>query len=399
MGIIVVGGGASGLMAAIQAARRGTEVTILEQNEKPGKKILASGNGRCNMTNTLQEPSCYRSDHPEFAWDLLETFGLQETIRFFTQIGVYTKNKNGWIYPYSEQAASVLEVLLMEAQHQKVKIKTNEEVTAVIPGEDGFEVKTKTWTYQCDKVIIASGSPASSVKGSSGDGYVLAESLGHSVIKPQPALVSLKGVGNYFSKWAGVRMEGAATLLIEDEPCMTTKGELQFTDYGLSGIPIFQFSRFAVKGLEQGKQITVILDFMPDFTEEALIIFMEKRMENCPYKSMETSLIGLLPKKLIPLIYTEFSSIPELARRLKCYPVWIRAAHSMEQAQICCGGVDTCQLEPTSMESKRIPGLYFTGEVVDVDGDCGGYNLQWAWSSGAVAGIHAASQGTSVLTR
>ena len=397
MEIIVVGGGASGLMAAIQAAGCGAKVTILEQNEKPGKKILASGNGRCNMTNTLQEPLCYRGDHPEFAWALLKTFGLQETIRFFTQLGVYTKNKNGWIYPYSEQAAGVLEVLLMEAQHQKVKIKTNEEVTAVIPEENGFKVKTKTWTYQCDKVIIATGSPASSVKGSSGSGYVMAESMGHAVIRPLPALVSLKGVGNYFPRWAGVRMEGAATLLIEDEPCMTTKGELQFTDYGLSGIPIFQFSRFAVKGLAQEKQITVTLDFMPDFTEEALIIFLEKRMENCPYKSMEASLIGLLPKKLIPLVYTEFSSITELAGRLKRYPLWIKAAHSMEQAQVCCGGVDTNQIEPASMESKLIPGLYFTGEVVDVDGDCGGYNLQWAWSSGAVAGIHAAERSQSSL--
>jgi len=390
MEIVVVGGGASGMMAAIQAAVCGAKVTLLEQNEKLGKKILASGNGKCNMTNTLQEPSCYRGEHPEFAWDLLQMYGLQETIRFFTQLGVYTKNKNGWIYPYNEQAASVLEVLLMEMKHLKVKVKTNEEVTAIRSFDNGFEVKTKTWTYPCERVIVATGSPASAVKGSSDRGYTLAKAVGHPVIQPLPALVSLKGVGNYFPKWAGIRMEGAATLLIEDEPHMTTRGELQFTDYGLSGIPIFQFSRFAVKALENGEKVTVTIDFMPDFTDESLAVFLEKRVESCPYKSMKESLIGLLPKKLIPLIYSEFSSVSELAGRLKRYPVGIKAAHSLEQAQVCSGGVDTSQLNCTSMESRLIPGLYFTGEVVDVDGDCGGYNLQWAWSSGAIAGKHAA---------
>jgi predicted Rossmann fold flavoprotein len=377
-------------MAAIQASLKGARVTILEKNEKPGKKILASGNGRCNLTNTLQEPEHYRGEDPLFAWQVVGAFGVSETIGFFTRLGIYTKNKDGWIYPYSEQASSVLEVMLLEALHQKVTIKTNEIVTGIVPGDDGFQVQTATWTYKCDRVILAAGSAASGVKGAGMDGYELAEILGHRIVKPLPALVGLRGVGDGFSSWAGVRMDANVSLLVDGVTLLSTRGEVQFTDYGVSGIPVFQLSRFGVRGLEDGHMVAISLDFMPDFHEMELEAFLTTRLEQCPYKRLEELLIGILPKRLIMVICKEVHSISGLATKLKQFEMKIKSAHSMVQAQVCSGGVAVEEIDVTTMESKIVSGVYFAGEVVDVDGACGGYNLQWAWSSGAVAGRCAA---------
>ena len=384
MNIIIVGAGASGLIAGIEAARLGANVTILEKSEKIGRKILVSGNGRCNLTNINQGEEYYRSDDTDFAWGIINQFNHFETMRYFTDMGIYTKNKNDYIYPFSEQAASVVEVLLMEAEHLKVKIKTREEVISVKKIYSGFVVKTKTWKYNADKVIVATGSPASLGIEIKEDDYKLAMKTGHSIIKPLPALVALDGVGDYFHKWAGVRMEGSATLLVDEELVITTRGELQFTDYGISGIPTFSLSRFAIKAIDEGRQAIVVLDLMPDFTMDFLVGMLSERMNNCPYKSLSEMLIGLLPKKMISIVASNAKSLEELATWIKTFPILIKNAHSLEQAQVCSGGVSTKDLNPETLESKTMPGLYFTGEIVDVDGDCGGYNLQWAWSSGIV---------------
>ena len=177
--VVIIGGGASGMMAAIQAARAGAAVTLLEHNEKPGKKILATGNGRCNLTNLVQEPSRYRSSQPDFPWKIITQYPLEDTLAFFSELGIYIKDRGGWVYPYSDQAAGVAQVLEMEARHQKVKIKTTEEVTDILREDDRYLVKTATWQYPCDSVIVACGSPASNVEGSSATGYALAEKLGN----------------------------------------------------------------------------------------------------------------------------------------------------------------------------------------------------------------------------
>lgn len=390
MDIIIVGGGASGLLAGIEAARAGAHVTVLEKNEKPGKKILASGNGHCNLTNIVQGPEFYRGENPNFAWNIINEFGHFDVMRYFTDLGIYTKNKNDYIYPYSEQASSVLEVLLMEANHLDVKIKTREEVLDIVKINDKFELKTTTWVYEADKVIVATGSPASTNTDDAESIYTLVEKLGHSLVKPLPALVALKGVGNYFGKWSGVRMTGAATLLVDDEPIITTKGELQFTDYGISGIPIFSLSRYAVRAIDEGKRAIIVLDLMSDFTEEFLVGMLEERMEKCPYKSLSDSLIGLLPKKMIPIVANKAETLAEVATWIKCFPILVKGAYSLQQAQVVSGGVNTEEIHPRTLESRKVPGLYLTGEVVDIDGDCGGYNLQWAWSTGIIAGRAAA---------
>ena len=380
--ICIIGGGASGLMAAIMAAREGGEVTLLEHNEKTGKKLLATGNGRCNLTNTCQEPSCYHSLSGNLAWEILQGFSFQDTIRFFSQIGVYTKNREGYLYP-----ASMLE---MEARYRKVKIKCKEHVKDIKKEGEGFLVVTETWSYPADKVILAAGSRASAIQGADGSGYELAKNLGHSLIPPLPALVPLKGKGNWFSKWAGVRTEGRVSLLAENHIFDQSQGEIQLTDYGVSGIPVFQVSGRAVRLREEGLKVTLLLDFLPDFDREGLAAFLRARQEQCPYKSVKQLLIGLLPEKLAEVLMTGKPDISKLAEKIKEFPIEITGGKSYEQAQVCSGGVPLSEVYSDTLESRKVPGLYLAGEILDTDGICGGYNLQWAWTTGALAGRSAA---------
>ena len=393
--VVIIGGGASGMMAAIQAARTGAAVTLLEHNEKPGKKILATGNGRCNLTNLVQEPSRYRSSQPDFPWKIITQYPLEDTLAFFSELGIYTKDRNGWVYPYSDQAAGVAQVLELEARHQKVKIKTTEEVTDILREGGQYLVKTATWQYPCDSVIISCGSSASNVEGSSTTGYELAEKMGHTVVKPLPSLCGIRGKDNYYAKWAGSRMDGRITLEIDGETVGEEQGEILFTEYGISGIGVFQLSRYAVRGTDEGKIATYHLDLMPQLTKEELVKLLLDRQQAGSYKNPQELLIGLLPRKMIDVLVKKTYEPEKIAERLKDWQVPVKGAYALQQAQICSGGVDPRELTE-QLESRLHPGIYFTGEVIDVDGPCGGYNLQWAWSSGAVAGRAAAEEGRAL---
>ena len=393
--VVIIGGGASGMMAAIQAARTGAAVTLLEHNEKPGKKILATGNGRCNLTNLVQEPSRYRSSQPDFPWKIITQYPLEDTLAFFSELGIYTKDRNGWVYPYSDQAAGVAQVLELEARHQKVKIKTTEEVPDILREDGQYLVKTATWQYPCDSVIISCGSSASNVEGSSTTGYELAEKLGHTVVKPLPSLCGIRGKDNYYAKWAGSRMDGRITLEIDGKTVGEEQGEILFTEYGISGIGVFQLSRYAVRGTDEGKIATYHLDLMPQLTKEELVKLLLDRQQAGSYKNPQELLIGLLPRKMIDVLVKKTYEPEKIAERLKDWQVPVKGAYALQQAQICSGGVDPRELTE-QLESRLHPGIYFTGEVIDVDGPCGGYNLQWAWSSGAVAGRAAAEEGRAL---
>ena len=393
--VVIIGGGASGMMAAIQAARTGAAVTLLEHNEKPGKKILATGNGRCNLTNLVQEPSRYRSSQPDFPWKIITQYPLEDTLAFFSELGIYTKDRNGWVYQYSDQAAGVAQVLELEARHQKVKIKTTEEVTDILREDGQYLVKTATWQYPCDSVIISCGSSASNVEGSSTTGYELAEKLGHMVVKPLPSLCGIRGKDNYYAKWAGSRMDGRITLEIDGETVGEEQGEILFTEYGISGIGVFQLSRYAVRGTDEGKIATYHLDLMPQLTKEELVKLLLDRQQAGSYKNPQELLIGLLPRKMIDVLVKKTYEPEKIAERLKDWQVPVKGAYALQQAQICSGGVDPLELTE-QLESRLHPSIYFTGEVIDVDGPCGGYNLQWAWSSGAVAGRAAAEEGRAL---
>lgn len=387
--IIIVGGGAAGLMAAITAARAGASVTVLDHNKKAGKKILATGNGRCNLTNIDQKKAYYRSSDVSRAWDYLQKFTVADTLRFFSEIGIYTRNKNGWMYPNSEQAQSVLDCLIMEAAFRKVKIKTRQNIEDIFQDEAGWSVRTDSWTYQADAVILACGSPASQVEGASDFGIHFAKKYNLKTAVFEPALVGLRCFGNYFSAWAGVRVHAAVTLCLKDTPFITELGEVQLTDYGLSGIPVFQISRYAVRAVMENTKTEVVVDFLPDFTEEELYSHICSRVEKCPYKTMEEQLISLLPSRLIPLVAQNLKTVEELIKNIKNHVCTVKGASSLAQAQVCSGGILLDELDD-DLQSRQYPGLYFAGEVLDVDGACGGYNLQWAWSSGAVAGRAAA---------
>lgn len=383
--VVVTGGGAAGLTAAIMAARRGAQVTVLEQNEKPGKKICATGNGKCNLSNTRLPQNAYRGSHPEFVQGALSQFSQQDTRDFFSDMGIAFTDRDGYLYPRSGQAQTVADILVLEARSLGVKIKTKEKAIR-IQREEGWTVYTEGWHYQAEAVILANGSKASAIAGSDGSGYELARSLGHRVIEPLPALTALKCQGKGFAAWAGVRTEGEVTLWIDGKPLYRENGELQLTEYGISGIPVFQLSRYAVRAVREKKEVTLTVDFLPELPGDGFSDFMEKRREKCPYKNERELLLGLFPDKLIKVLTAQ----KDLEKAVRSFPLKVTGGMAFAQAQVCSGGVDTEEVDCMTMESRLKKGIYFAGELLDIDGMCGGYNLQWAWSSGACAGNHAA---------
>ena len=395
--VIVIGGGASGLTAAIWAARAGAGVTLLEHMDRVGKKILSTGNGKCNLTNLVQDPSCYRGERPEFACEVIRHFSVEDTLAFFRELGVFPKIKNGYVYPNSEQASAVLDVLRMEAEHQKVNIICGCEVESIRTRP--FVVSTSAGEYRADRIILATGGKAAPATGSDGSGYRLAKELGHRIIKPLPALVQLRCGDGYEKQLAGIRTEAKVTLNADGHVIAEDTGELQLTDYGISGIPVFQVSRYAAKALDRKQTVTAIVDYLPALTWEDTLKELQQRKERMAYRNAETFFTGLLNKKLAQVVLKKAGVTPsfpmeqasgrqlrKLAEQIKAMTFAVTATNPFAQAQICCGGVDTGQVDPATMESKLVPGLYLAGELLDVDGICGGYNLQFAWSAGYLAG-------------
>lgn len=401
--VIVIGGGASGLMAAVMAARQGAKVTLLEKNKQTGKKLLVTGNGRCNFTNRNQEISCYRSQNPELVKKVLEAFPMEKTVAFFEELGIEVKDRAGYLYPNSGQAASIAEVLRLEAQRLQVKTACNTEVLDVGRQDGRFRVKTDGWTYEADAVILACGSKAAPETGSTGDGYRFAECMGHHVIPPLPALTGLYAAEKDCGKLSGVRADAKVTLYTDGKICAQDEGEVQFTSYGLSGIPVFQVSRYAARALEEGRTCGICLDFWRAYEKEQIAKRLREKREYTGGRSGADVLLGMFPEKLSQALL-ERAGIPlkkkgkdwtgkdyeKLAETIKEFRFTITRCRGYEQAQVCTGGVPLSELKGVSMESAVVPGLYLTGELLDVDGACGGYNLQWAWSSGYLAGVHAA---------
>lgn len=389
------------MIAAIIATRQGKKVRIIDHKDKLGKKILATGNGKCNFTNMYVDNTCFRGEDIDYIMDIYSQFDNEKAIEFFKELGIYPKIKNGYVYPNSGQASSVLEVLTTELNYLGVKIEYETVVEKIEKTDNQFTIITNKGNYTATSLIIATGSKASPKTGSDGSGYKLAKDLGHSINPILPALVQLKSDAKFLKEVAGVRCDGVVKLMHERECIASDKGELMLTDYGISGIPVFQVSRYASVLLNQGKKVTARLDFLPNMEFKECKEYLKERAKLYPDKTVLDNLVGLLNKKLLIALFKLAKISPDtksyelndkqilkLTDTFKSLSINITATNSFDNAQIACGGVKLSELKKHTLESEKQKGLFFAGEILDVDGICGGYNLQWAWSSGYVCGIN-----------
>ncbi|WP_330655440.1 NAD(P)/FAD-dependent oxidoreductase [Alkaliphilus sp. B6464] len=406
--VAIIGGGAAGMMAAIVASRNGAKVVIYERMNRIGKKLLATGNGRCNLTNVgLSESNlkCIHSSNKKFASSILKRFTVDETINFFEILGIAHKIENdGKVFPMSDQASSVLDVLRYELDKLSIEVICDIEIDKIKQSKQEFIlIDSNGVEYKADKVIIATGGMSSPNLGSNGSGYKLAKSLGHNIVNPFPALVQLKLEAPFLKSIKGIKFNGAASVILDGNILRREEGELLFTEYGISGPPILQLSRNAVEALENKQQPIIEIDMFPNFTYEELLNLISLRLSYQYDRPLDFSFIGLINKRLIPMILkvsniydlnrtcSEISNkeIEKIVSLLKAWQFDIIGSQSWMHSQVTAGGVSLKEICPNTLQSKIVPGIYFAGELLDVDGDCGGFNLQWAWSSGYVAGNEA----------
>ena len=395
--IIIIGGGASGLVSAIIASRNYNDVTILEKNNTCGKKILVTGNGKCNYWNEDQDINHYHSSSKVID-KIVTSENKNKVLNFFSSIGIIPKIKDGYYYPYSNLAATIQYALIREVEVLGVKIVENYEVKKVIKKENKFIINND---MECDKIIISTGSKAAPKTGSDGSGYDLIKSFGHMIIPVLPALVQMVGNETYFKLWNGIRTQANVSLYINDKFIKEEDGELQLTDYGISGICVFNLSRYVSLGLYENKKVSVNINFAPWFkgNVDDFVIFMNKRNENIKERKIYELLEGFLNYKLVDVILkvnkiTKENSWNDLNEKEKikigmsvlAFTLNIVGTNSFDKAQVCSGGVSLDEINPLTMESKLVKDLYIIGELLDVDGDCGGYNLGFAWMSGIIAG-------------
>lgn len=405
--VTVIGGGAAGMMAAIVAARAGASVLILEHMDQCGKKILSTGNGRCNYTNKMQGIEYYRSDDPAFVLSVLEQFYQQDTVAFFEEIGITPTERDGYFYPNSMQAVSVRDVLLMELERLGVSIRYNVGIRRILDQTGFYEICTKNGDFSTKTCVLATGGKSAKATGSDGSGFLYLVPLSHKVTDLVPALVGLKAKQPFFKELAGIRAKAKVSLFVENVQKTEDFGEVQFTDYGISGIPVFQVSRFATRALALGQHVSAKIRFLTEYSQDEIAAMLKQRFSYSEEKTALQALIGLFPLKLAKVLLKRSGisedkaahtcSEEELAKLLEqilAFTCDIIGSGSFEQSQVTSGGVFLEEISADTLESKLHPGLFFAGEIMDVDGMCGGYNLQWAWSSGYVAGKAAAKAAT-----
>ncbi len=400
--IIIIGGGPAGMMAAITAAGDGRSVVVLEHSTQPGKKILATGNGRCNFTNKIIDADCYNSNG-SFAMSVIDKFDNERIIEFFKGLGVIPKEKNGFIYPQSEQAQAIQQVLIRKMKSLAIDVITDIKVTDIGYTKEGYRLSTDKGTMYADRLIIACGLLAAPKTGSDGTLLPLIKKLGIKVNTPLPALTALRSKESIYKSLAGIRCDAQVSIYDGSKKADAYCGELQLTDYGISGIPVFQVSSRAVRIIEKNRKVRCIIDFVPFMTREELNAYIKLRIENDGDNMVYALFYGLLNNKLTdaltplstvkkntPLKSLSDSDIERIVDIYKSFTTEMTGYNGFDYAQVCQGGVDVNEIDSATMESTKCKNLYFAGEVADVDGKCGGYNLTWAFSSGYVAGKAAA---------
>lgn len=398
------------MVAALSARQAGASVAVLERNPRVGKKILATGNGRCNLTNVNTGVDNYHGENPGFVTPVLSAFDVERTLGFFEGLGIAPKVEDmGKVFPMSDQASSVLDVLRYGLEWAKVQVFTDSLVTGIKPGRKGFELAFEDGRSMWGKrVVVACGGKAMPSTGSDGRGYQLALDLGHSLVEVFPALVQLKLEGGFFKQIDGVKFLGTAEVLSQGKTLASDRGDILFGNYGVSGPPILQISRRAGELLQGGRDATLKISVIDSMSFGELDHLLQRRFDAAPHKTLEFSLVGLVNKRLIPVLLKEagirdlravVTTVSERERRsiAKILTDWrfrITGTKSWPSAQVTAGGISTAEVDPETLESKLVPRLFFAGEILDIDGDCGGFNLQWAWSSGYVAGQWAAMRST-----
>jgi predicted Rossmann fold flavoprotein len=405
--VYVIGCGAAGMSAAIMAAQKGARVTVLEGMKSPGKKLLLTGNGRCNLSNTDPDiASRYRSDttrSPEkFTQSVFSRFSVSDTLTFLSSAGILTSARGEYLYPRCMQAQAVVELLSARMKELGVRVRFDTKVLSLrSPGSsDGkWQIITQGWTYSADRVILCAGSRAYPATGSDGSGYELASSCGHTIMPVVPALTALVTEEHFLRGASGDRTLSSVTLTA-GERSYSEQGELQWTDQGISGIVVFNLSRYAARALAEGLQVHASIDLFPDMSEDELRSLLSSLPGNSEGIVTSSSVRGLLPVRLRDALFASGAlrqkknvSFPDTDTALRLFrhlKLTISGVRSYDQAQICAGGIYLSEVNEDTLESKLCPGLYFAGEILDIDGPCGGYNLQWAWSSGALAGMNAA---------
>ena len=403
--VLVIGGGAAGMMAAIVSKRNGAEVVVLERNNRVGKKILATGNGRCNYTNVNLNINNYHGENPKFAYGPLSKFNVENTMDFFEQLGITPAiEDNGKVFPLSFQSSSVLDVLRFEMEDLGIEVLSDAFVSDIKKTHEFTVTLSNGKKIYGDKVIIATGGKAAPNTGSDGSGYTLAEKLGHTIVDVFPGLVQLKLDGDIFKQVDGVKVLGKAKIYNNGELIKEDIGDILFTNYGISGPPILQLSRTALEYLNRGENIELGISLIHTKTQEEIYDYLKYRFGFMPRKTIEIGLIGFINKRLIlPILkilnidkdkqvaHLNNEEIRQMAEILTDWRFNIIGSKSFKDAQVTAGGVNTSEVNPSTMESKIVKGLYFVGELLDIDGDCGGFNLQWAWSSGYIAGKYAST--------
>ena len=401
--LAIVGGGASGMLAGITALETNPDihVIIFDQKDILGKKILSTGNGRCNLTNKNMSLDYFRSDEPQLISSVLKAFGYSDTIRFFENLGLLMKSRNGYIYPRCDQASVVRSVLDNRLKELGADVRRENAVTSICQTKKGFQIETGSEKIQADRIILSAGGKASSKLGSDGSGYTLVKSLGHSVVPVVPALVQLKVKDFAFQKASGVRTDAKVTALINGRMAASDTGELQITNYGISGIPVFQVSRYISRALYEKKNAQVMIDFLPELEEASLRELFSKKLQHLSENQKakpEDLLTGILHTKLISgirfsakLNMIKGAELTRLCEVIKSCRLNISDTNGFDNAQVSAGGVSLKEVDMETMQSCITKDLYLAGELLDVDGICGGYNLQWAWATGYLAGKHAAS--------
>lgn len=395
MNVCVIGGGAAGMLAALTAAENGHRVLLLERQSRVGRKLLATGNGRCNLSNYHVSPAHYHGG-AGFCDFALSQFDVGKTLQYFASLGLLTVSEaSGRIYPMSNMAGSVLDVLRYALERPEIDLQTGQTVTAVRKMPEGFSVKTETDTFSARCLILAAGGAAGSKVGGGMDGYRLAKSLGHHRTALYPSLVQLKTDPTYPRALKGVKAQCGISICRGSQVLARNSGEVLFTEYGVSGPAIFDLSRSVSAG---GSDLTCLLNFFPDWEEAEVLHWLSQRQAAMAAHEASALLTGSCHTRLGQMICKSAGftnqraagltrdDLRRIARQATHFALPITGTCGFDQAQVTAGGLDTSEFDPRTLQSRLVPGLYACGELLDIDGDCGGYNLQWAWSSGRLAG-------------